>query len=120
MMAGCWERTVRAVAAIGAASLLGCVSDLVAFGEGANAGYRHRWRGYEIGRPASHAGQAWERFQVEGIDLAFGCRAGNCGTCRLPVLEGEVVYWGDPAVNPGKNGCLACMAVPASDLKIDA
>lgn len=58
--------------------------------------------------------------ESEGIELTFGCRAGNCGTCRVPVLEGEVVYWRQPAVSPGNNGCLACMAVPASDLKIDA
>ena len=58
--------------------------------------------------------------EKQGLKLRFGCRAGNCGSCKVKLLKGEVVYPKPPAADPGGNYALACQALPAGDLEIDA
>ena len=54
-----------------------------------------------------------------GVPLAGGCRVGQCETCRVRLHAGQVWHRGDaPALEA--NECLACLAVPVSDLEIDA
>lgn len=54
-----------------------------------------------------------------GVPLPGGCRVGQCETCRVGVRAGSVVHRGE-VQGLDANECLACMAVPASDLEIDA
>jgi CDP-4-dehydro-6-deoxyglucose reductase len=59
----------------------------------------------------------------QNIGLEYGCRSGNCGTCEVTLLEGQVNYPDDdiPAglADPDYN-CLPCQAIAASDLVIEA
>lgn len=54
-----------------------------------------------------------------GIRLAGGCRVGQCESCRLDVLAGAVRHAAETEV-AAEGACLACMAVPTSDLELDA
>jgi ferredoxin-NADP reductase len=54
------------------------------------------------------------------IDIDFGCRAGNCGTCITAIKEGEVDYLNEPGAEPESGSCLACISVPKGNLSIDA
>ena len=54
------------------------------------------------------------------IDLEFGCRAGNCGSCLTAVKSGEVKLINeDVGADIEKGSCLVCVSKPASDLVID-
>ncbi|MBF0142525.1 MAG: 2Fe-2S iron-sulfur cluster binding domain-containing protein [Magnetococcales bacterium] len=58
--------------------------------------------------------------EAGGVALESGCRVGNCGACKLPVKSGEVRYVASPGRAPDPGNCLACVAIPASDLELDA
>ena len=66
------------------------------------------------------AGSLLELAEANGIALDAGCRAGNCGTCSIAVIDGEVNYVTQPgaAIDPGT--CLACLALPKTHLSISA
>jgi ferredoxin-nitrite reductase len=34
--------------------------------------------------------------EQEAVGIAAGCRSGNCGTCKVRKLEGEIEYECDP------------------------
>jgi len=61
----------------------------------------------------------------QSIGLPYGCRNGNCGSCRATLLQGEVDY-GDhlPSVlsvdELGERDVILCQARPRTDLVIDA
>jgi ferredoxin-NADP reductase len=57
--------------------------------------------------------------EANGVRLDFGCRAGNCGTCITAVKEGTVNYPTKPAAAIEAGSCLACVALPASNLIVD-
>ena len=59
-----------------------------------------------------------EMAEANDIELESGCRAGNCGTCELALLEGTVRHPEHVKVASGK--CLACVAKPKSNLKLEA
>ena len=58
--------------------------------------------------------------EAKGIDIAYGCRAGSCGTCRVAIFSGDVGYSekSDYETEPGTR--LTCIGVPKSDLVMDA
>ncbi len=56
--------------------------------------------------------------EQEGIELASGCRMGACGSCKLPLLEGEVNYDTQPECEPGH--LLSCIAKPIGRVVIEA
>ena len=56
----------------------------------------------------------------EGIFIDCNCRAGNCGTCCVALEAGEVRYAHAPGEAPAPGTCLSCVAMPASDLVVDA
>ncbi len=49
-----------------------------------------------------------------------GCRAGSCGSCITAIKEGEVEYLSQPGSVPDAGSCLTCIAVPKSNLVLDA
>ena len=54
-----------------------------------------------------------------GLVLPSGCRVGQCESCLLHVVTGQVTHPVD--VELAEEGtCLGCVAIPASDLVIDA
>jgi len=58
--------------------------------------------------------------EANGVQIEFGCRAGNCGTCVTAVKQGNVNYPTHPGTSVEEGSCLACVAVPASNIVIDA
>ena len=57
---------------------------------------------------------------AEGVSMSYGCRAGNCGTCKTAVKSGKVKYRKQPGCDVEAGSCLTCIAVPESDLTLDA
>ena len=55
-----------------------------------------------------------------GIAIDSGCRAGNCATCAVAIKEGRIRHVETPDSPVSEGSCLTCLAVPESDLKIDA
>lgn len=55
-----------------------------------------------------------------GVKIDFGCRAGNCGTCLTAIKSGEVEYLNPPGAAVEAGSCLACVAVPKTNIRIDA
>ena len=55
-----------------------------------------------------------------GVNIDFGCRAGNCGTCLTAIQSGEVDYLGPPGEMPEQGSCLVCLCVPKGNLELDA
>lgn len=55
-----------------------------------------------------------------GVEMAFGCRAGNCGTCQVAVRSGDVRYTSDHDVDVESGSCLACISVPDGNIVLDA
>lgn len=63
-------------------------------------------------------GSLLDQLQKAGADVAGGCRVGNCGTCMVRLLRGQI--------DPGTSNCpdlqagwmLPCVAVPQSDIEV--
>lgn len=55
-----------------------------------------------------------------GIEIASSCRSGSCGTCLTVVLDGEVAYPTEPTAPHSKERVLACLAIPTTNVVIDA
>ncbi|MFD9960811.1 molybdopterin-dependent oxidoreductase [Amycolatopsis sp. NPDC058986] len=55
-----------------------------------------------------------------GITLPSGCRVGQCESCAVPLLAGQVAHLVAPAEDLPDNTCLTCQAVPLTDLTLDA
>lgn len=58
--------------------------------------------------------------EENGVDIDFGCRAGNCGTCITAIKSGDVDYLSEPGEKPESGSCLACVSVPKGPLVLDA
>jgi ferredoxin len=57
--------------------------------------------------------------EAQGLNVAFGCREGNCHTCACRLIKGEVTYVEEPALAPDDGDVLICNAVPKTDIEID-
>jgi ferredoxin-NADP reductase len=61
---------------------------------------------------------------AEGIEISYSCRSGNCGTCKVRKLAGEVKYEGEPkglgATEAEKGYILACIACPIAQVTVEA
>ncbi len=67
------------------------------------------------------AGQSiWELARENDIELPSGCLNGVCGSCRVRLLQGEVSYDRKITIELPENECLACVAQPKTELRIDA
>jgi ferredoxin-NADP reductase len=82
-------------------------------------------RKYQISFAQSHKKAVWdgkstllEMAEANGVKLDFGCRAGNCGTCVTAIKTGEVEYPSPPGSTPEAGSCLACVAVPKTDIEL--
>ncbi|WP_233236946.1 pyridoxamine 5'-phosphate oxidase family protein [Bordetella sp. LUAb4] len=52
--------------------------------------------------------------EQRGLSPEYGCREGNCGTCRTRILQGAVAYTKTPQAPVGEDEALICCAVPAA------
>jgi anaerobic selenocysteine-containing dehydrogenase/ferredoxin-NADP reductase len=64
-------------------------------------------------------GSLLELAEAEGVKITSGCRAGQCESCALEVLDGKFVYR-TALDHDDEDYCLACQAIPASDLVVAA
>jgi ferredoxin len=61
--------------------------------------------------------------EANGIQLENACRAGVCGTCKVKLLSGEVIMETEDGLQDEdrkQNMILPCVAVPKTDVVIDA
>jgi ferredoxin-NADP reductase len=80
---------------------------------------------HDTGRELDWDGSAdslLELTENNDIDIASGCRMGNCGACMTKIIDGTVMY---PNGNPGcedldAGSCLPCVAVPSSNITLEA
>jgi len=61
----------------------------------------------------------------QGISLPYGCRSGNCGSCKSILLAGQVRYHIEQSLclteqDKQSHAVLLCQALPCSDLTIEA
>lgn len=65
---------------------------------------------------APELGTLLDAAQAAGISLPSGCRVGQCESCAVRILEGNVVHLsGDDGAT---DHCLTCQAVPLSELTL--
>ncbi|MEP6664742.1 MAG: 2Fe-2S iron-sulfur cluster-binding protein [Verrucomicrobiota bacterium] len=75
------------------------------------------------GREVAWKGQADSLLELglaENVPLAFGCRAGNCGTCKTAIKSGKVKYLKEPGCEVEAGSCLTCICVPETALALEA
>ncbi|RJQ81257.1 molybdopterin dinucleotide-binding protein [Pseudonocardiaceae bacterium YIM PH 21723] len=65
-------------------------------------------------------GTLLELAERAGIPLPNGCRVGQCESCAVGLLAGQVAHLVPPADELPEATCLACQAMPLTDLTIDA
>jgi len=61
--------------------------------------------------------------EEKGIPLENGCRIGACGTCKVKLISGSVTMETEEGLDDSDKAAgmiLSCVAVPESDLVIDA
>lgn len=58
--------------------------------------------------------------EANGVQLPFGCRMGNCGSCSQKLVSGEVKYPTPPSFSPEPGHCLTCSAIPISDIELSS
>jgi len=65
------------------------------------------------------SGSILEMAERSGLSLPSGCRAGQCESCALRIVSGDVSHLRKTDFQSATH-CLACLAVPSSRLVIDA
>ena len=53
-----------------------------------------------------------------GISMPSGCRVGQCESCVLDILSGQVRHL-SPMADATEDKCFTCRAIPGSDLVLD-
>jgi len=61
------------------------------------------------------SGTLLELAEARGLEPAFSCREGHCGSCKTRLLKGAVSYIKEPAAKVGEDEVLVCCAVPAGE-----
>ncbi|MFD0448743.1 flavin reductase family protein [Streptomyces indonesiensis] len=56
----------------------------------------------------------------EGIRLPSGCRLGQCESCAITVLDGQVAHLVTCPEDLADDQCLTCQAMPMTDVTLDA
>ncbi len=61
--------------------------------------------------------------EAKGIQMESNCRIGVCGSCKVKLISGKVVMESEDALEENdreQNLILPCVALPETDLVIDA
>ncbi|WP_237773075.1 molybdopterin-dependent oxidoreductase [Streptomyces luteocolor] len=66
------------------------------------------------------AGTLLDLGERAGVAMPSGCRVGQCESCACTVLEGRAAHLVDPGDALPDDTVLACQAIPASDVVLDA
>lgn len=65
-----------------------------------------------------NAGSLLNFAELNGIEVASGCRAGSCGACQTIIQGGKVAYFQSPDFTPDPGSCLLCISHPKCDLSL--
>jgi ferredoxin-NADP reductase/predicted pyridoxine 5'-phosphate oxidase superfamily flavin-nucleotide-binding protein len=57
--------------------------------------------------------------EAHGLSPEFGCRSGQCGSCKVKLLEGEVHYKQNPSCSYDSDEVVLCCATPAKSSEVD-
>ncbi|WP_116198404.1 molybdopterin-dependent oxidoreductase [Amycolatopsis circi] len=87
--------------------------------DGATATVRFARSGREVTWRAGD-GDLLRFAEASGVALPSGCRLGQCESCAVPVLDGTVAHLVAVADDLPADQCLACQAVPTTDVVLDA
>ncbi|MFC3394846.1 class I ribonucleotide reductase maintenance protein YfaE [Brenneria rubrifaciens] len=53
------------------------------------------------------------------MSVEYQCRSGYCGTCRIRLLKGKVVYRQAPLACIQQGEILPCCCMPVNDIELD-
>jgi uncharacterized protein len=59
-------------------------------------------------------GSLLELAEARGLEPAFSCRSGSCGSCATRIVEGEVAYPVEPGFPVAQGQALICCALPGA------
>jgi uncharacterized protein YcbX/ferredoxin len=63
-----------------------------------------------------------DQAEQAGIQIPFSCRGGQCGRCKVKLIEGEVIALNDEGLTESdieQGYILACSCIPISDISIN-
>ncbi len=60
-----------------------------------------------------------ELAEAMDVPVPSGCRAGNCGACRMKVVEGSTSNLKKPGIKLTDGECLACISQPDGPVKLE-
>lgn len=63
-------------------------------------------------------GNLLEFAEEQGLSASSSCRSGNCGSCEVKLLKGQVQYASQPDYTPPEGHALLCCALPSGDSEI--
>jgi ferredoxin len=58
------------------------------------------------------SGSLLDLAEARGMEPAFGCRSGSCGTCAAKIVAGAVTYLERPQAKVAPDMALVCCAIP--------
>lgn len=61
-----------------------------------------------------------ELAQISGVEISSGCQYGDCGTCMVRLLKGQVRYPHVTGTCPDPECCLPCSCRPETSVVLDA
>ena len=61
-----------------------------------------------------------ELAEEHGLELEYGCRYGDCCTCLVPLVSGELTYRHEMMRPSDGATCLPCCSKPVGKVEIDA
>jgi len=84
--------------------------------------------GFEVDFARSNIADVWtdcdspllELAEENDVEIESGCRAGSCGTCTTVLLSGSIDYLHRPGAPLAEGEILPCIAIPTSDVVLDA
>ncbi|MBD2811640.1 MOSC N-terminal beta barrel domain-containing protein [Xenorhabdus sp. Vera] len=59
-----------------------------------------------------------EQLENQGIKIPYSCRAGICGSCKISLIQGDVLPLKSTAIKENRQ-ILACSCIPKNDLVIE-
>lgn len=60
-----------------------------------------------------------DALETHDVKVEFQCRAGYCGSCRLRLLKGRVIYRQTPLALIRAGEILPCCCLPAEDIELE-
>ena len=60
-----------------------------------------------------------ETLEQAGVDVAYQCREGYCGACRLTLKKGVVAYTQEPMASFQASEVLACCCHPTTNIEVE-